>query len=59
VTAMLARPTALFAPAERITAVNPASAQRIAPVTEDAVTVAGVRNPYLHAGPTDTRLSLV
>jgi hypothetical protein len=56
---MLARPTALFAPAERITAVNPASAQRIAPVTEDAVTVAGVRNPYLHAGPTDTRLSLV
>lgn len=29
---------------------NPVSAQRLAPVTEDAVTVAGIRSPYLHAG---------
>lgn len=38
---------------------NPASAQRIAPVTEDAVTVAGVRSPYLHAGPTEAREAVV
>jgi pimeloyl-ACP methyl ester carboxylesterase len=38
---------------------NLASEQRLAPVTEDAVTVAGVRSPYLHAGPTDAREAVV
>lgn len=38
---------------------NPDSAQRLAPVTEDAVTVAGVRSPYLHAGPADAPTAVV
>jgi pimeloyl-ACP methyl ester carboxylesterase len=35
------------------------ASQRLAPVTEDAVTVTGVRSPYLRAGPTDAREAVV
>jgi pimeloyl-ACP methyl ester carboxylesterase len=38
---------------------TPAETDRVAPVTEDAVTVAGVRSPYLHAGPTDANEAVV
>ncbi|MGH4014834.1 MAG: alpha/beta fold hydrolase [Pseudonocardiaceae bacterium] len=34
-------------------------AGRLAPVTEGAVTVAGARSPYLHAGPADTLAAVV
>ena len=34
-------------------------AQELAPITDGAVTVAGVRSPYLHAGPADARDAVV
>lgn len=37
----------------------PNAAERLATVIEDAVTVSGVRSPYLHAGPTDTGEAVV
>ncbi|MGH3751983.1 MAG: alpha/beta fold hydrolase [Pseudonocardiaceae bacterium] len=38
---------------------TPGAAERLAPVIEDAVTVGGVRSPYLHAGPTDAGEAVV
>lgn len=38
---------------------TPIGAQRLVPVSEAAVTVAGVRSPYLHAGPTGAREAVV
>jgi pimeloyl-ACP methyl ester carboxylesterase len=36
-----------------------ASQERLAPVNRDSVVVAGVRSPYLHAGPTDAEEAVV
>ncbi|MGH3831371.1 MAG: alpha/beta fold hydrolase [Pseudonocardiaceae bacterium] len=38
---------------------TPTGAQRLVPVSEAAVTVAGVRSPYLHAGPAGAREAVV
>ena len=37
----------------------PAEADRLVPVSSDAVTVGGVQSPYLHAGPTDAGEAVV
>ena len=38
---------------------TPTDAEQLAPVIEDAVTVNGIRSPYLHAGATDAREAVV
>jgi pimeloyl-ACP methyl ester carboxylesterase len=38
---------------------TPTEAERLAPVIRDAVTVSGIRSPYLHAGATDAREAVV
>lgn len=37
----------------------PIEAERLSPVVEGAITVGGIRSPYLHAGPTDAREAVV